>query len=59
MDGVANRVDPDKWRPLMMSFQRYYGLGDELHESTLAKIPEDIYRMPDIARARTAAVVNP
>ena len=58
MDGLSNRVDPNKWRPLIMSFQRYYGIGDELHESTLARIPEDIYRMPDIARARTARRVN-
>jgi flavin reductase (DIM6/NTAB) family NADH-FMN oxidoreductase RutF len=58
MDGLSNRVDPNKWRPLMMSFQRYYGLGEEVHESTLAKIPEDIYRMPDIARSRTAGLVN-
>jgi flavin reductase (DIM6/NTAB) family NADH-FMN oxidoreductase RutF len=52
MHGVADRVDPDKWRPLMMSFQRFYGLGDEVHESTLAQIPEHLYRMPDIERAR-------
>jgi len=58
MDGLPNRVDPNKWRPLMMSFQRFYGLGEEVHESTLAKIPEDIYRMPDIARSRTAGLVN-
>lgn len=58
MDGQPNRVDPDKWRPLIMSFQRYYGMGEEVHESTLARIPEEIYRMPDIARARTAELVN-
>ena len=58
MDGLSNRVDPNKWRPLMMSFQRFYSLGEEVHESTLAKIPEDIYRMPDIARSRTAELVN-
>jgi flavin reductase (DIM6/NTAB) family NADH-FMN oxidoreductase RutF len=56
MDGRLNRVDPDKWRPLIMSFQRYYGLGPELHDSALARIPEEIYRMPDIARSRTAAL---
>ena len=55
MDGMPNRVDPNKWRPLMMSFQRYYGLSEEVHESTLAKIPEELYRMPDIARSRTAS----
>jgi flavin reductase (DIM6/NTAB) family NADH-FMN oxidoreductase RutF len=58
MDGLPNRVDPDKWRPLIMSFQRFYGLGEEAHESTLAKIPEEMYRMPDIARSRTAELVN-
>ena len=58
MDGLANRVDPDKWRPLIMSFQRYYGLGAEVHDSTLARIPEEIYRMPDVARSRTAELVN-
>jgi flavin reductase (DIM6/NTAB) family NADH-FMN oxidoreductase RutF len=58
MDGVTNRVDPDKWKPLIMSFQRFYGVGDEVHDSRLAKIEEDMYRMPDIARSRTAELVN-
>ena len=44
MNGNPNRIDPDKWRPLIMSFQRFYGLGDEVHDSTLARIPEDAYR---------------
>jgi flavin reductase (DIM6/NTAB) family NADH-FMN oxidoreductase RutF len=56
MEGKLNRVDPDKWRPLIMSFQRFYGLGEEVHESTLAKIPEELYRLPDIARSRTAGL---
>jgi hypothetical protein len=47
-----DRVDPDKWRPLIMSFQRYYGLGDEVHPSRLASIPEAMYRSPDVDRAR-------
>ncbi len=59
MEGLPNRVDPNKWRPLIMSFQRYYSVGGEVHESTLAKIPEEIYRMPDIARSRTAGLVKP
>jgi flavin reductase (DIM6/NTAB) family NADH-FMN oxidoreductase RutF len=58
MDGRDDQVDPDKWRPLMFSFQRFYGLGEEVHESTLAKIPEHLYRMPDVARARTAPLVR-
>jgi len=52
MDGQEHKVDPDKWRPLIMSFQEFYGLGDKLHPSTLAEIEESLYRTPDIARAR-------
>ncbi|TWF79915.1 flavin reductase (DIM6/NTAB) family NADH-FMN oxidoreductase RutF [Pseudonocardia hierapolitana] len=51
--GSANRIDPDRWRPLIMSFQRFYGLGAQLRPSRLADIPEDEYRTPDIERART------
>lgn len=50
--GEANRIDPDRWRPLIMSFQRFYGLGPELQASTLATIPERSYHTPDIDRAR-------
>jgi flavin reductase (DIM6/NTAB) family NADH-FMN oxidoreductase RutF len=52
MGGEPDRIDPDKWRPLIMSFQNFYGLGPQLHESTLAKISESLYRGPDIERAR-------
>lgn len=44
MAGHEHRVDPDLWRPLMMSFTQFYGLGPRLRHSTLAEIPEDIYR---------------
>jgi flavin reductase (DIM6/NTAB) family NADH-FMN oxidoreductase RutF len=44
MDGAQNRVDPDKWRPLIMSFCQFYGLGEGVHPSTLAEIPEEMYR---------------
>jgi len=54
-EGEPNRVDPDKWRPLIMSFQKYYGLAPgELHVSALAQIPEAKYRSPDVDRARAA-----
>nr|WP_216821050.1 flavin reductase family protein [Singulisphaera sp. GP187] len=56
MDGKRNHIDPDRWRPLIMSFQRFYGLGPELSESRLAKIPEAMYRTPDVDRA---AIVSP
>lgn len=54
MEGHANRVDPDKWRPLIMSFQQFYGLGEQVHPSALAEIPESLYYSKDIDRAREA-----
>jgi flavin reductase (DIM6/NTAB) family NADH-FMN oxidoreductase RutF len=52
MAGEGDRIDPDKWRPLIMSFQQFYGLGAKVHESALGTVPEAAYRGPDIARAR-------
>jgi flavin reductase (DIM6/NTAB) family NADH-FMN oxidoreductase RutF len=44
-DGESDRIDPDKWRPLIMSFQNFYGLAPgKVHGSELAKIPEAAYR---------------
>lgn len=45
--GQANHIDPDKWRPLIMSFCRFYGLGAEVSLSTLAEISEEVYRPQD------------
>jgi flavin reductase (DIM6/NTAB) family NADH-FMN oxidoreductase RutF len=55
MASERDRIDPDKWRPLIMTFQQYYGLGPKVHESTLGTIPESAYRGPDIERARKVA----
>jgi flavin reductase (DIM6/NTAB) family NADH-FMN oxidoreductase RutF len=44
LSGTENRIDPDVWRPLIMSFQHFYGLGDRLHPSRLAAIDEEWYR---------------
>ncbi|TQL69067.1 flavin reductase (DIM6/NTAB) family NADH-FMN oxidoreductase RutF [Nocardioides albertanoniae] len=44
LDGHPHRIDPDRWRPLMMSFQHFYGLGDRVHPSSLASIDEELYR---------------
>ncbi|WP_344682322.1 flavin reductase family protein [Saccharopolyspora taberi] len=52
MPGTTDRIDPDRWRPLIMSFQQFYGLGPRLRPSALATIPERLYRGPDIERAR-------
>jgi flavin reductase (DIM6/NTAB) family NADH-FMN oxidoreductase RutF len=52
MEGEPNRIDPDKWRPLILSFQEFYGLGPKLRASRLGTVPEALYRGPDIERAR-------
>ena len=52
MDGHPNRVDPNKWRPLIFSFQQFYGLASQVHPSRLGEIPEGLYRTPDIDLAR-------
>jgi flavin reductase (DIM6/NTAB) family NADH-FMN oxidoreductase RutF len=47
MDGEPNRIDPDKWRPLIMSFQQFYGLSPQkLQRSELGQIPETAYKPP-------------
>jgi flavin reductase (DIM6/NTAB) family NADH-FMN oxidoreductase RutF len=51
MEGQVNRVDPDKWKPLIMSFQQFYSLGDKVHTSTLGEIPERLYNTLDRERA--------
>lgn len=53
MDGHENRIDPAKWQPLIMNFQKLYGVSDiEAAPSRLAEIEEKSYHMPDIDRAR-------
>jgi flavin reductase (DIM6/NTAB) family NADH-FMN oxidoreductase RutF len=42
--GKNDHIDPDKWRPLIMSFCQFYGLGEKVGYSTLAEIPEEAYR---------------
>ncbi len=48
MDGHADRIDPDKWRPLLFNFQQFYGMGGKAHHSTLGEIPEELYKTPDM-----------
>jgi flavin reductase (DIM6/NTAB) family NADH-FMN oxidoreductase RutF len=56
--GQPNRIDPDRWKPMIMSFCRYYGLSSELAVSKLAQIPEEQYRTPDIDRANVERLRN-
>lgn len=52
LPGEDDRVDPDRWRPLIMNFCRYYGTGPELRPSALAGIPEHSYRPASRLRLR-------
>jgi hypothetical protein len=36
-DGARPHIDPVRWRPLIMSFCRFFGVGDEVHPSRLAE----------------------
>ena len=52
LQGHENRIDPDAWRPLIMSFCQFYGLDAKVHSSRLAEIPESAYRpRPRVAEA--------
>ncbi|UKZ79012.1 hypothetical protein TrVFT333_006763 [Trichoderma virens FT-333] len=43
--GYPNRIDPDKWHPLIMSFTQFYGLASKrFTESTLSEIDVEKYR---------------
>jgi flavin reductase (DIM6/NTAB) family NADH-FMN oxidoreductase RutF len=36
-DGTGRHIDPVKWRPLIMSFCRFFGTGEEVYPSRLAE----------------------
>jgi flavin reductase (DIM6/NTAB) family NADH-FMN oxidoreductase RutF len=60
MEGHENRIDPAKWQPLIMNFQKLYGVSNaEIIPSRLAEIEERLYRMPDVDRARLAVRSTP
>ncbi len=44
ISGEPDRIDPDKWRPLIMSFRQFYGLGEMLHPSRLSEFPEALFK---------------
>jgi flavin reductase (DIM6/NTAB) family NADH-FMN oxidoreductase RutF len=58
LQGHENRIDPDAWRPLIMSFCQFYGLDSRVHSSRLAEIPESAYRPRPLAVAATSAAVS-
>jgi flavin reductase (DIM6/NTAB) family NADH-FMN oxidoreductase RutF len=36
-EAVRRHIDPEKWKPLIMSFCRFFGVGEEVHPSRLAE----------------------
>ncbi len=44
MPETDNKIDPDRWRPLIMSFQKFFGLGSQIRPSRLSSIDEEWYR---------------
>ncbi len=55
MDGSNKKVDPDKWKPLIMSFQKFYSLGEQIHPSRLSTVPEILYHSPDMEKTMVIA----
>jgi flavin reductase (DIM6/NTAB) family NADH-FMN oxidoreductase RutF len=59
LPGHPSHFDPDRWRPLIMSFCEFYGLGAQLHPSRLAAayapattdVPQPRRRRPAAAAA--------
>ena len=55
--GHRDRIDPDRWRPLIMSFQHFFGLGERVHPSRLARISEEAYRVQGVVPSAATAVI--
>jgi len=43
-EGETDRIDQNRWRPLIMSFREFYGLGERAGASRLAEVPESNWR---------------
>lgn len=50
MTSDPDRIDPDKWKPLIMSFRQFYSLGDRLQHSRLSDFPEHMFKPPALRR---------
>ena len=53
-DGQRPHIDPVRWRPLIMSFCRFFGVGGEVHPSRLAE--SDFMKF--VTQGATAQPVN-
>lgn len=57
LDGHVNRIDPGKWQPLIMNFQKLYGVSNiEIVPSRLAEIEEKAYRLSEFDRVYNETV---
>ena len=59
--GSKNRIDPNKWRPLIMSFRHFYGLTGNIHPSALAAGAEERYapwKQSGLKRVTTEALLK-
>lgn len=52
-----DRIDPEKWRPLIMRFREFYGLGSNLHNSRLAEFPEELFKPAEFRTASAETAV--
>ena len=43
MDDDPTRVDPQKWKPLIMSFREFFSLTEQVRSSQLATYPENLH----------------
>lgn len=43
VDPASHKIDPDKWRPLIMSFRQFYALTGSVHPSRLGRGSESAY----------------
>lgn len=55
VDGDGDRIDSDKWRPLIMSFRNFYGLGPQVQHSRLSEFPEELFKPVAFRKTRPSA----
>lgn len=56
LSGTSDRIDPEKWRPLIMSFRKFFGLGPILQYSRLSQFPEEIFAPPNETSKRKVSM---
>jgi hypothetical protein len=52
-NGARPHIDAEKWKPLIMSFCRFFGVGGEVHPSRLAESNFNELRAKGSGRAIT------